>query len=71
MRAWQVVEKVGGRGLMIGGAQMSEKHCNFMINTGNATATDLENLGDEIRTRALHHFGLDLHWEIKRIGEKM
>ena len=43
----------------------------LLINTGNATATDLENLGDEIRTRALHHFGLDLHWEIKRIGEKM
>lgn len=70
MRAWQVVEKVGARGLIIGGAQMSEKHCNFMINTGSATATDLENLGDEIRKRALHDLGLDLHWEIKRIGEK-
>lgn len=69
-RAWQVVEKVEGRGLSIGGAQMSEKHCNFMINTGSATAADLENLGDEIRARALHDLGLDLHWEIKRIGEK-
>lgn len=70
MRAWQVVEKVGGRGLKIGGAQMSEKHCNFMINTGDATANDLEALGDELRARAMSEFGLDLHWEIKRIGEK-
>jgi len=69
-RAWQIVDKVGGRGLTIGGAKMSEKHCNFMINTGNATASDLEALGDEIRTRALNEFALDLHWEIKRIGEK-
>jgi len=70
MRAWQVVEKVGGRGLSIGGAQMSEKHCNFMINTGDATATDLEMLGDEIKTRAYNDLNLNLHWEIKRIGEK-
>ncbi|MEZ5814940.1 MAG: UDP-N-acetylmuramate dehydrogenase [Alphaproteobacteria bacterium] len=69
-RAWQIVEKVGGRGLMIGGAQMSEKHCNFMINTGTATAHDLETLGDEIRARAAHDLGLTLHWEIKRVGEK-
>ena len=69
-RAWQIVEKVGGRGLTIGGAQMSEKHCNFMINTGDATASDLETLGDEIRKRSQHDLGLDLHWEIKRIGEK-
>jgi len=52
-RAWQIVEKVGGRGLTIGGAQMSEKHCNFMINKGGATAHDLEFLGDEIRTHIL------------------
>lgn len=70
MRAWEVVEKVGGRGLRIGGAQMSEKHCNFMINTGDATASDLENLGNELRRRASHDFGLELHWEIKRVGEK-
>ena len=70
MRAWQVVEKVGGRGLSIGGAQMSEKHCNFMINTGNATASDLEDLGDELIKRAYHDLGLELHWEIKRIGER-
>lgn len=71
MRAWQVVERVGGRGLTIGGAQMSEKHCNFMINIGDATAKDLEMLGDEIKTRAYHDLGLELHWEIKRIGEKL
>ncbi len=70
MRAWQVVEKVGGRSLKIGGAQMSEKHCNFMINTGNATAADLENLGDEIKNRAYQDLGLEMHWEIKRIGEQ-
>lgn len=68
-RAWQVVEKVGGRGFSIGGAQMSEKHCNFMINKGDATATDLEMLGDELRRRAKHDLGLDLHWEIRRVGE--
>jgi UDP-N-acetylmuramate dehydrogenase len=69
MRAWQVVEKVGGRGLQIGGAKMSEMHCNFMVNAGDATATDLENLGDELIKRASDE-GLKLRWEIKRIGEK-
>ena len=68
MRAWQVVERVGGRGLQIGGAQMSEKHCNFMINTGTATANDLEALGDELIRRAREELGLSLNWEIKRIG---
>lgn len=70
MRAWQVVEKVGGRGLRVGGAQMSEKHCNFMINTGDATASDLEMLGDTLIRRAEEELGLTLRWEIKRIGEK-
>lgn len=69
-RAWQVVEKVGGRGLRVGGAQMSEKHCNFMINTGDATASDLEMLGDTLIRRAEEELGLTLRWEIKRIGEK-
>lgn len=69
-RAWQIVEKVDARGLSIGSAQMSEKHCNFMINTGDATASDLEMLGEEIRTRARETLGLTLHWEIQRIGEK-
>jgi UDP-N-acetylmuramate dehydrogenase len=68
-RAWAIVERVGGRGLTIGGAQMSEKHCNFMINTGSATAKDLEALGEELRLRARGQLGLDLRWEIKRIGE--
>lgn len=71
MRAWQVVEAVDGRGLYMGGAKMSEKHCNFMVNTGNATAADLEGLGEELRKRAMHKFGLPLKWEIKRIGEAL
>lgn len=71
MRAWEIVDAVGGRGLKIGGAQMSEKHCNFMINTGDATAADLEALGDELILRAQEKFGLTLHWEIKRIGERV
>lgn len=69
MRAWQVVEKIGGRGLKIGGAQMSEKHCNFMLNSGDATAKDLEMLGDELIRRAKDQLGVTLRWEIKRIGE--
>lgn len=67
-KAWQLVDKVGGRGLKIGGAMMSELHANFMINTGDATAQDLEDLGEEIRRRVKEQTGLDLRWEIKRIG---
>ncbi len=70
MRAWQLVEKVGGRDLQIGGARMSDKHLNFMINTGNATAQDLENLGDELIKRVQNECGITLHWEIKRLGDK-
>lgn len=69
-RAWQMVEKVGGRDLQIGGARMSDKHLNFMINTGDATATDLENLGDALIKRVEDEFGLTLHWEIRRIGDR-
>ena len=69
-RAWQLVDKVGGRGLKIGGAQISEKHCNFMINTGDASASDLEQLGDELIRRVHDKFGVTLRWEIKRVGEK-
>lgn len=69
-RSWQLIDQVGGRGFQLGGAQMSEKHCNFMINTGNATAEDLENLGEEMRKRVLEKFGITLRWEIKRLGEK-
>lgn len=68
-KVWKLIDQVGGRGLTIGGAQMSEKHCNFMINIGTARASDLEALGEEIRTRVLDKFGITLRWEIKRIGE--
>lgn len=67
-RAWQLVERVGGRGLTIGGAQMSEKHCNFMVNAGGATASDLEDLGDELIRRVHEETGVRLRWEIKRTG---
>jgi len=66
--AWQLVDEAGCRGLRIGGAMVSEKHCNFLINTGDATAEDLETLGEEVRSRVLAHSGVDLQWEIKRIG---
>jgi UDP-N-acetylmuramate dehydrogenase len=71
MKAWQVVQKVGGHELKIGGAQMSPMHSNFMINTGNATATDLENLGEEIRRRAKEQLGVNLRWEINIVGERL
>jgi UDP-N-acetylmuramate dehydrogenase len=67
--AWKEIDKAGCRGLMIGGAQMSPMHCNFMINTGNATGYDLEYLGETVRARVLVNSGIRLHWEIKRIGE--
>jgi UDP-N-acetylmuramate dehydrogenase len=67
--AWKEIDKAGCRGLMIGGAQMSPMHCNFMINTGNATGYDLEYLGETVRARVLEHSGIRLQWEIKRIGE--
>ncbi|MDD3021403.1 MAG: UDP-N-acetylmuramate dehydrogenase [Alphaproteobacteria bacterium] len=67
-KAWQLVDMVGARGLMVGGAQMSEQHANFMINTGTATSSDLEMLGEEVRRRVMDHCGYDLKWEIARIG---
>jgi UDP-N-acetylmuramate dehydrogenase len=54
--------------LRVGGAQVSEMHCNFLINTGDATASDIETLGETVRARVLAQSGIDLHWEIKRIG---
>ena len=66
--AWKEIDKAGCRGLMIGGAQMSPMHCNFMINTGNATGYDLEYLGETVRARVLEKSGIRLHWEIKRLG---
>lgn len=69
-KAWQLVEQAGCRGLTIDDAQMSAMHCNFMINTGNATAAALESLGDEVRKRVKDTSGVELEWEIKRIGRK-
>lgn len=68
-KVWQLIDRAGCRGLMVGGAQMSTLHCNFMINTGNATAADLENLGEEVRRRVYEDSGITLRWEVKRIGE--
>ncbi|MCE2509955.1 MAG: UDP-N-acetylmuramate dehydrogenase [Alphaproteobacteria bacterium] len=67
-KAWELIERAGCRGLQIGGAAVSEKHCNFLINTGCATAADLEALGEEVRRRVLEATGVALEWEIRRIG---
>lgn len=67
--AWKEVDRAGCRGLMIGGAQMSELHCNFMINTGSASGFDLERLGETVRARVLKKSDIRLDWEIKRIGK--
>ena len=67
-KAWQLIERAGCRGLTRGGAMVSEKHCNFLINTGEATAADLEGLGEEVRRRVFEATGVRLEWEIRRIG---
>jgi UDP-N-acetylmuramate dehydrogenase len=67
-KAWQLIDAAGCRGLTHGAAQVSEKHCNFLINTGDATAGDIEALGEEVRARVKAKFGIELEWEIKRIG---
>ena len=67
-KAWQLIERAGCRGLRIGGAMMAEQHCNFMINTGAATAADLEALGQEVQTRVKENSGIELRWEVRRIG---
>jgi UDP-N-acetylmuramate dehydrogenase len=67
-KAWQLVDEAGCRGLQIGGAQVSEKHTNFLINTGDATSADIEALGEEVRARVKAKSGVDLHWEIQRVG---
>jgi UDP-N-acetylmuramate dehydrogenase len=69
-KAWELIDRAGCRGLRIGGAQVSEKHTNFLINTGEATAADIEALGEEVRRRVLEHSGVRLEWEIRRIGVK-
>ncbi|MEQ1687790.1 MAG: UDP-N-acetylmuramate dehydrogenase [Sphingopyxis sp.] len=67
-KAWQLVDAAGCRGLRQGGAQVSEKHTNFLINTGDATSADIEALGEEVRRRVKEHSGVDLQWEIQRVG---
>lgn len=66
--AWKLIDAAGCRGLKVGGAQVSEMHCNFLINTGNATGHDIETLGETVRERVKQNSGIELHWEIKRIG---
>ena len=67
-KAWQLIDAAGCRGLRIGGAMVSEKHCNFLINVEEASATDLETLGETVRKRVFETSGVRLEWEIKRIG---
>jgi UDP-N-acetylmuramate dehydrogenase len=67
-KAWQLIDAAGCRGLKVGGAQVSEMHCNFLINLGTATAADIETLGETVRRRVKENSGVDLEWEIKRIG---
>ena len=67
-KAWELIDAAGGRGLVRGGAMVSDKHCNFLLNTGGATASDLEGLGEELRRRVHAMSGITLEWEIKRLG---
>ncbi|MCX7930963.1 MAG: UDP-N-acetylmuramate dehydrogenase [Rhodovarius sp.] len=67
-KAWELIDAAGCRGLARGGAQVSERHCNFLLNTGTASAADLEALGEEVRARVLAHSGIALEWEIQRLG---
>ena len=68
-KAWELIDAIGGRGLSLGGAQFSNLHCNFLINTGNATAKDLESLGETVRAKVFEKFNVHLKWEICRIGK--
>jgi UDP-N-acetylmuramate dehydrogenase len=70
-KAWELIDQAGCRGLKHGGGQVSEKHCNFFINTGDATAEDLESLGEEVRDRVKRTSGIELQWEIQRIGDRL
>jgi UDP-N-acetylmuramate dehydrogenase len=67
-KAWELIDRAGCRGLRLGGAQVSEQHCNFLLNTGAASAADLEALGETVRRRVKETSGIELAWEIKRIG---
>jgi UDP-N-acetylmuramate dehydrogenase len=68
--AWKLIDAAGCRGLRVGGAQVSEMHCNFLINTGSASGQDIETLGETVRERVRQNSGIELHWEIKRLGIK-
>jgi UDP-N-acetylmuramate dehydrogenase len=68
-KAWQLIDEAGCRGLSVGGAEVSSKHANFLINTGDATAADIETLGEMVRARVKARTGIDLAWEIRRIGD--
>ena len=67
-KAWALIDAAGCRGLTIGGAQVSDKHCNFLLNLGNATSAEIEALGEEVRARVLAHSSINLEWEIQRVG---
>lgn len=67
-KAWELIERAGCRGLRLGNAQVSEKHCNFLVNLGGATAADIEGLGEEVRRRVREATGVELEWELERIG---
>jgi UDP-N-acetylmuramate dehydrogenase len=69
-QAWRLIDEAGCRGLARGGAMVSEKHTNFLVNTGGATAADIEELGEEVRRRVHDRFGIQLQWEIRRIGQR-
>jgi len=69
-KSWQLIDAAGCRGLVVGDAQVSELHCNFLINRGNATAADIENLGEEVRRRVKENSGVELEWEIVRLGRE-
>jgi UDP-N-acetylmuramate dehydrogenase len=69
-KAWELVDRAGCRGLALGGAQVSEKHTNFLINTGEATSTEIEALGEQVRQRVMEQSGVELEWEIQRVGNK-
>jgi len=70
-KAWELVDRAGCRGLVLGGAQVSEKHTNFLINTGSATSSDIEALGEDVRRRVREAYGVELEWEIQRVGNKL
>jgi UDP-N-acetylmuramate dehydrogenase len=70
-KAWELIDAAGCRGLTRGAAQVSEKHCNFLLNLGGASAADIEALGEEVRARVLAHSGIALEWEIRRIGRTL